>query len=536
MNISMRKYIVISIVSLIVGWGGLTSCTNLDEELFSEVTANEYYKSADEVVAAIMRPWGHFCGSMGIAQAPWLLQELSADGAAWCQKGRHGYDGGDWIRLHRHEWTPLERQIKTAWGHMFMGIGLANKFIQDFNEIDFEALKVPVSKEQAIAEMRVYRAFCYWVLLDLYRDVPITERLDELNPETKAATEVFAYIEKEIKESLPNLSEDKTKTYGRVSKWGAQALLARLYLNAEVYTGTPRWEDCIAACEEVAKGGFVLDTNWNDPFKVDNDLNSKENIWVIAYDQIYAQGNGWYVRWLHYAHQTGWNLKSGPWNGLVTQPTFFDIFDNRDKRKTEGFLIGLQYPRKKDRDGNYYFDKEAGPLLGSEEYKDKPLEFVNYIEAMDKGEENSGARSIKYEIVEQSTSDQDNDWVLFRYADVLFMKAEALMRKNGNTATQEVVDIINGVKARAFAEEDWKDVAYTLSSLTMDEFIAERGREFAFEGTRRSDLVRFDKFVTISWWDKKASNKAAYNIFPIPQMQLDANQNLKPNEANALFN
>lgn len=532
----MKSNIYLSIISLFIGFGGIISCTNLEEKLFSEVTAKEYYKSSEEVVAAIGRPWAHFCGTMGVSQAPWLLQELSADGAAWCQKGRHGYDGGDWIRLHRHEWTPVEGQIETAWGHMYQGIGLANKFIQDFNELDFEALKVPVSKEQAIAELRVYRAFCYWYLLDLYREVPITETLDELNPESKSANEVFDYIEKEIKESLPFLSEDKEKTYGRVSKWGAQTLLAKLYLNSEVYTGTSRLDDCINACNEVAGGGFDLDPNWNDPFKADNDLNSKENIWVITYDQIYAQGNGWYVRWLHYAHQTGWNLKSGPWNGLVTQPSFFDLFAENDKRKTEGFLIGLQYPRKKDRDGNYYFDVEAAPLLGSEEYKDEPLEFVNFIEAMDKGEENSGARSIKYEIIEQSTSDQDNDWVLFRYSDILFMKAEALMRKNGNTATQESVDLINSVRRRAFSEDDWKTAAYTVSTLTIDEFINERGREFAFEGTRRSDLVRFNKFVTTSWWDKKASNKEAYSIFPIPQKQLDSNQNLKPNEANRLFN
>lgn len=531
----MKRSIYLSILSVVIGFGGLTSCTNLDEKLFSEVTANEYYKSSDEVIAAIMRPWGHFCGTMGIAQAPWLLQELSADGAAWCQKGRHGYDGGDWIRLHRHEWTPLEGQISGAWGQMYQGIGLANKFIQDFNEIDFDALKVPVTKVQAIAEMRLYRAFCYWVLLDLYREVPVTETLDVLNPETKSAKELFDYIEKEIKECLPDLSEDKTKTYGRVSKWGAQTLLAKLYLNAETYTGTSRWDDCITACIEVEKGGFEIDKNWNDPFKVDNDQNSKENIWVIVYDQIYAKGNGWYVRWLHYAHQTGWNLKSGPWNGLVTQPTFFDSFEDNDKRKTEGFLIGLQYPRKKDRDGNYYFDKEAKPLLGSEEYKDKPLEFVNHIVAMDKGEENSGARSVKYEIIEQSTSDQDNDWVLFRYADVLFMKAEAMMRKNGNVANQDAVDLINSVRKRAFSEEDWKKAAYTVASLTMDELCKERGREFAFEGTRRSDLVRFNKFVTTEWWDKKASNKEAYNIFPIPQKQLDANQNLKPNAANLMF-
>lgn len=91
-------------------------------------------------------------------------------------------------------------------------------------------------------------------------------------------------------------------------------MLAHLYLNAEVYVGTPRWDDCIAACDEIInKGGFQLDQHWNDPFKVDNDKNSKENIWVIVYDEIYAAGMNWYTLWFHYAMQKGWELESGPW-------------------------------------------------------------------------------------------------------------------------------------------------------------------------------------------------------------------------------
>ena len=90
---------------------------------------------------------------------------------------------------------------------------------------------------------------------------------------------------------------------------GAYALLARLYLNAEIYTGQARWDDCIAACDELAKrGGFALDKKWNDTFRADNDKRSTEIIWSIVYDEVYAKGMGWYQRWLHYAHQTGWDF------------------------------------------------------------------------------------------------------------------------------------------------------------------------------------------------------------------------------------
>ncbi len=514
--------------------GGCISCTDLDEKIYSQVVSESYYKTADEVVVALMRPWGHFCGTLPVGQAPWLLQELTADGAAWCQKGVHGYDNGDWIRLHRHEWDAVESQVNQAWYLMYMGIGLANNLLVDFKKVDFEALGVAIPKEQAVAELRVYRAFCYWYLLDLFGTVPIVQTVGVVSPSSQPGTDVFRFIEEELLACIPSLSANKVSTYGRVSKWGACALLARLYLNAEVYTGIPRYTDCVTVCREIERAGYRLDTRWNDPFRVDNDQISGENIWVVVFDQIYAHGFQWYVRWLHYAHQTGWNLKSGPWNGLVTQPDFYNSFRDTDKRKTEGFLIGLQYPRIRKPDGTYLYDESQLPLTGAEEYRGEPLCLVNSIKSMTEGKENSGARSIKYEIAEQSESNQSNDWVLFRYADILYMKAEALMRDNGGVATTEACALINSVVQRAFLPEDF--IAYTPETLTLDELLHERGREFAFEGTRRSDLIRFGVFVTTSWWDKKASADPSRNLFPIPRKQLDSNPNLKPNEANRALN
>ena len=530
------KHICLYAAAALTGLAVFPSCTNLDEEIYSEVTADNYYKSGDEVISAMMRPWGHFCGTLSPNNSVWKFQELTADVAAWPQKGRHGYDNGNWIRMHRHQWTPTDTELESAWNLLYMAIGFANNLLTDFENLDFEKLNPGISKEQAIAEMKVYRAYSYAYLLDMFGDVPVVETINEVSPPTKTRKEVFEFVEKELKENIPLLSDNKTTTYGRVSKWGANALLAHLYLNAEVYVGTPRWDDCIAACDEIInKGGFQLDQHWNDPFKVDNDKNSKENIWVIVYDEIYAAGMNWYTLWFHYAMQKGWELESGPWNGLVTQPTFYNSFADNDLRKTEGFLIGKQYPRVQREDGTYYFDTNATPLQGSEEYVGQDLVFVNEIKSMTEGEENSGARSIKYEIVKGARGDMSNDWVLFRYADILFVKAEALMRKNGNKATTEAVDLVNSVRQRAFTEAAWEKAKYTVASLTMDEFLAERGREFAFEGLRRQDLIRFNKYVTTSWWDKDASNDATRNIFPIPYKKLQANPNLVGNAANEKF-
>ena len=160
-------------ISLLLGATAFTSCTDLTEEIHSSVIAENYYNNAGEVMAAMMRPWGHFCGTMQVAQSPWSCNELSSDCAAWPQKGRHGYDNGDWIRLHRHQWIPTDGQVVDAWKKLFEGIGYANNFLTDTENIDFEALQVPMSKAQAQAEMRVYRAYCYWYVMDMFGTAPI---------------------------------------------------------------------------------------------------------------------------------------------------------------------------------------------------------------------------------------------------------------------------------------------------------------------------------------------------------------------------
>lgn len=122
---------------------------------------------------------------------------------------------------------------------------------------------------------------------------------------------------------------------------------------------------------------------------------------------------------------------------------------------------------------------------------------------------------------------RNNDWVVFRLSDVYFMKAEALMRKNGNAATQEAVDLVNKVRQRSFTGEDWPSAQYSTATLTMDELLAERGREFIFENTRRMDLIRFGRF-TGAWWDKQPSAPTK-ELFPIPQRMLNNNPNLQQN-------
>lgn len=147
------------------------------------------------------------------------------------------------------------------------------------------------------------------------------------------------------------------------------------------------------------------------------------------------------------------------------------------------------------------------------------------------GEENSGARFNKYKTGRLSDPNyRENHFMIYRLTEIYFDKAEALMRKNNKMATQEAVDLINESRKRAFATADWPAAAYTTATLTMDELLAEKGREFVFEGKRRTDIIRFGRFNSGSWWDHTPTNDVNKEVYPIPSTQIANNPNLKQND------
>ncbi len=275
-------------------------------------------------------------------------------------------------------------------------------------------------------------------------------------------------------------------------------------------------------------GKAQLETSLTGMFSNTNDK-SNEVLFSIAYDYVTANYRfQWNNDMWHYNQKQIYNADQSGNNGVVVAPTAYDQFADNDLRKTTWMLIGPQYK----------FGTTTA-ILGTQEYKNKPLVFVNNIQRnsenktvsdMTQGEENSGARFAKY--VPGQTTDANywgNDEVIYRIAEVYFNKAEALMRKNGGAATPEAVDMVNAVRKRAFTTTDWATAAYTPSTLTMDELLAERGREFIFEGKRRTDLVRFGKFTTATWWDHQPT-PASKSVFPIPTSQIAANSNLIQND------
>ncbi|MFT3995504.1 MAG: RagB/SusD family nutrient uptake outer membrane protein [Dysgonomonas sp.] len=537
----MKKIInYISMAFISCGVFSLSSCTDLEETVYHNHTTTNFYTTKEEVVSAVLRPYTH-SGAVFTCQSrenAWRLNEFSADQLAWPQKGIHGYDGAKWIQLHYHTWATSHNTIKDCWNLVFQGLGYCNSGIENLEAREAASMGITEPERLAyIAELKANRAYYYLNALNLWGNVPIVTKVGEPEyPATNSRQDVFNFVESELLGIINDIPLMSSANSGRLTKAAAYAILADLYLNAEVWTGTPRWDDCITYCNKImaGEGGsqlgtMKLDTDILTPFSNTNTTSSSENIFVMSYDyQQTTTRCNWSSDMYHFRQKfiNGGDRNGN--NGVVVIPSAYNAFNDKDLRKSEWMLIGTQYVYGTDT-----------PQEGSVEYSGEPLVFVNNIRlnksggtesSMTTGEENSGARFHKYrEGIYGSTYFCSNDWVLYRLTEIYYMKAEALIRKNGGTATQEAVDLINATRERAFLVVDWPSMKYTTSTLTMDELLAEKGREFIFEGKRRTDLIRFGKFVTGTWWDHSATKNENLQLYPIPYVQMSVNPNLVQN-------
>ncbi|MGK6350108.1 RagB/SusD family nutrient uptake outer membrane protein [Parapedobacter sp. DT-150] len=540
MKRTLKKSIYIAATGILLS--GINACTNLDESLYSELNKDSFYNSKLEVMQAALRPFTHMQAWLAPTgqNGYYYHAELSADQVAWPQKGKHGYDGGDHFRQHYHTWTDNEGRMRSGWVLIWSGVGYINSAIADLSEVDHAALGIADEEMAAIlAELHVLRAFHYMKIMELWGNVPIATEVAEepLNLPTQPKAAVFEFVKTELETYVPQLLPYSTELVGRVSATAGYAMLAELYLNAEYFVGTPMWDECIAACDKIISGDAggiggapALAGDLTETFGNTN-KNAKEALFQFAFSRQGGFTFDWGGFFMGYDNMKDvLNIGYGGWNAFVVIPTAFDAYADNDLRKQEWFLFGPQYK---------YGTNEQ--ILGTEEWNGKPFSYVNSIRresegdvtsegSMAEGEENSGARFHKYK---SGTLDdvnyQENHYIIYRLTEIYFNKAEALMRKNGGTATQEAVDLINACRERAFAPEDWPAARYTTATLTMDELLAERGREFIFEGKRRTDIIRFGRFTNGSWWDHEPTNDATRELYPIPHTQIAINPNLVQN-------
>jgi hypothetical protein len=431
------------------------------------------------------------------------VQEVSSDEAVITQKGGDWFDGGIWLNMHKHAFSSAVGGINGAWNDTYTGIFQCN-----------ELLAKPQTPAN-IAQLRTLRAYFYWRLLDVFGNVKLALSTADVPQSTRPA--VYAFVESELLAALPDLSGGK-QAYGRFNKSGANALLARLYLNANIYKGTvpdnADYDKAIAAADAVINSGIytISGVKYKDVF-APNNIENPEHIFVAPFDQASGQGMNLAQMTLHYPSQLTYRLAEQPWNGYSTLEDFYNSYEAVDERKTNNFIVGPQTDRAGSPILDLAFDKGDEDGAG-----------VNYTPKINmlapNGSRQAGARLGKFSFKIGQFQNMDNDYPLLRYGEVLLNKAEALARKNGyGDAT--ALALVNQIRTRAGVP------AFT--NLTAGALLAERGRELFIEGLRRTDLIRFGAWGN-AWWEKPAHSDAFKNLMPIPLEQINATSGLGANK------
>ncbi len=537
------------VVLLLIGLS--QSCTNLDEELYSAVTPDDFFSSEEEFVSALGAAYTQFQNFA--SNDPNHLQCVSTDEMVVPTRGQDWDDGGAWRRFHLHSWTYEDGVMNGGWNFGFGGVNTANRLIYQFQSLVESGQVEQEAADAFISELEAVRGFFYWQLIDLYGNVPLVTDFAnaEATPPTKPRADVYAAIVSNLEAAVPKLSKAVDgSTYGRMNYFAGQTLLAKLYLNAEVYSGSPQWDKVISACDAIINSGeYAIESNYFANFNVDNS-GSSEFIFAIPYDEVFFGEFNLIARTLHYGSQMTYDLTAQPWNGFCTLEEFYNSYDENDLRRGDAgtvdgpatkrgnFIAGYQYQLGGGYvtdDGAETTDPDGKPLnfgsIGSGEPQINELGPQAYRQA--------GVRIGKWEIeIGANPGAMNNDYAVFRYADVLLMKAEALWKKGKEG---EALILVNQIRSRAGVPD-----LTTLNgpvSFDMDggdiaggELLNEIGREMFAENHRRQDLIRWGLFTELDKWvlpynnpgDKVISGDHT-TLFPVHRDKLDANSNLQQN-------
>lgn len=519
----------------------ISSCTELEDTSYGEIIAEQFEPTEEDIVAIVGSAYGNWRQILLEWNGLWRAQEVGADEVVIPARPNGWVDGGIYRRIHEHAWTTDEDVVYQTWDRTYSGIANCNRVIY---QVESGFLPLEETKDEVLAELKVLRASYYYILVDLYGNVPLVTSFDVEEgylPEQSSRAEVFNFIVTEIADNLQYLSSDfNALTYGRFNEWAARTLLAKMYLNAEVYTGTPMWNECIEQCNAIINSGagYELEGNQKNVFVTENQ-NSKEIIFGLSIDDQYT--THWNAFDIHMqtcqpSMQAKYNLQGTPWGGMCAIPQFIDTFDPEDKRLTNNFMMGQQYSAAGD---PLYVT--MGSLVG------EPLALVNELPGVHTSQEIHGYRFEKFEIALGSSNILNNDYPLFRYADVLMMKAECLLRTGD---ADEAATIVTEVRARAFDESGKATVTgaelmegsvynYGLRNeletteeggddIQYGRFLDELGWEFNQEGRRRQDMIRFGVYTTKSYLSH-SPNGDYRSLYPIPRGRLETNTNLSQN-------
>ena len=497
----MKKYLLRTSLVMAIGLLSTTACTDLVEKPFSDATPSNFFVNTASFESALVPAYASL---RGYIWSYWNLSQHSSDETQAPTRGGDWGDGGQWVRVNQHTFGPNEGLVNDLWNDLFQGVSRSNNAIETFS-------KAPDSvKEKAlfIAESRALRAWYYYLICDTFGGAPIVTvaQSDPNNPPAqKSRAEVFAFVESELKAVLPNLL-DKAP-YGRFDKGVANAILAKLYINAQVWTGTARWADAVTYADAVINAGkYSLAGNYFDNFILANQ-GSPETILAAAFSSKNDLGfpnMNFYMRTLHYNQ-----VAASPWNGFCVIAEVYDAFDAKDPRRS------IMWQGQQFSDVGWPAQATTGTAL-----KDRPgnaLAFTKNAPMTDATEVN-GIRVPKYQPDLTAPGGQgENDFLILRLADIVLVKAEALVQQ-GKAA--DALPLVNQIRSRAKVD--------ALKAVTLADVFKERSYELLWEGVRRQDQIRWGKFLD-AYTNKPNKSDVKYLLFPIPTNALASNPNLKQN-------
>lgn len=493
------------------------ACTDLTEVPTSSIGAADFYGNETEVISGLASVYAQLRSTL---DDYYDLSEISTDEMIVPTRGQDWYDNGQWIDVHRQTWTANSPAagslINGAWVNLFQGVARANIVLNAVNNggLTFAA------KPTVIAELRTLRAFYYYLLMDMFGGVPVVTDLAIMPRERPTRDSVFKFIEAELNAARPDLPVKwPAEMNGRITQGAVDAILASMYLNAQVFTGTvttaglqpgtARWQDAITASDRILNSSapYSLESasTWRHNFSADN-YSSPEVIFAVKFTDQGGLGLNFMMRVLHYTQYNG-----SPWNGFATLAETYNSFTSTDQRK-QIFLEGQQF----NLDNGLPVNDRSG----------QPLVFDPTIADITQATEGAGVRIVKWGYdPNHVAADAGNDFAHFRLGEIYLIKAEAL---NELGRTPEAVALVNVIRARAYSPAQPLDPAAFSQVTFRNQILSERLLELTAEGKRRQDLIRMNKY-TQGTWAFKAPSPAYKILMPIPQTQLETNLLLKQN-------
>jgi len=461
---------------------------------------------------------GNFFTTM---RALWNLQEITTDEAI-CAWGDVGI-----ADLNTQTWSPSNPFLTALYQRLALSITYANEYIKNFQD------NSSPDAARYVAEARFLRALAYYWAVDLFGQFPFTTEEDGVGkffPKIATRTQIFNYIESELKD-IENKLGPPRYSYPQADQAAAWMLLARLYLNAEVYTGTARWQDCVTYCGKVIDAGYSLATDYRQNFSADNDgYHNPEMIFAWEQDGVNTQGyvgttfiiesssDAQYIR----AEDFHGLTSNTNWNGNRARIQFMDLLV--DTLATYG---NVPVPTS-DPTFSQCLDKRVFLKQKKAMNIPSPSSSGDYGIGVYKftARNHDGSQPENY-----NTAYACTDFPVFRLADAYMMRAEALYRLGGAANVAAAVDDINLIRKRAYGNSDG-DI--TSADLSLEFILGERAKEFYYEAQRRTDLVRFGMFTGGAYlWQWKGgayagtSTSGHLDLFPIPGDEIAANPNYK---------